>query len=60
MIVSIGRLPFWCDIDCAVGALISGLIADFFGFEAAILAIAVVALIFGAVFAILGREERGR
>jgi MFS family permease len=51
---------FWRDLGYAVGALSSGLIADFFGFEAAILAIAVLVLLSGAVFAIWGREERRR
>ena len=55
---SLSVYRFWRDIGYAVGALSSGLIADFFGFEAAILAIAVLVLLSGAVFAIWGREER--
>jgi MFS family permease len=47
---------FWRDLGYAAGALSSGLLADFFGFEIAILATAVLTLLSGAVFAIWGRE----
>jgi predicted MFS family arabinose efflux permease len=51
---------FWHDLGYAIGALSSGLIADFFGFEAAISAIGGLALLSGVVFAILGHEEPRR
>ena len=47
---------FWRDLGYAVGALTSGVIADIFGFEAAILAIAVLTLGSGGTAAALMRD----
>ena len=47
---------FWRDIGYAVGALASGLIADIFGFETAILAIAGLTFVSGSVAAKLMRD----
>ena len=44
---------FWRDIGYAVGALASGLIADIFGFEVAIYAIAVLTYSSGVIAATL-------
>ncbi len=44
---------FWRDLGYAVGALTSGVIADIFGFAAAILAIAALTFTSGAVAAVL-------
>jgi hypothetical protein len=46
---------FWRDIGYAVGALASGVIADIFAFEAAILAIAALTFVSGVVVAALMR-----
>jgi MFS family permease len=46
---------FWRDLGYAVGALTSGVIADIFGFEAAILAIAALTMFSGGVAAIAMR-----
>jgi MFS family permease len=51
---------FWRDFGYAVGALASGLIADIFGFEAAILAIAVLTFVSGSLAAKLMPEEPHR
>ncbi len=48
---------FWRDLGYAAGALASGLIADIFGFEAAILAIAALTGLSGIVVAALMREH---
>ena len=48
---------FWRDLGYAVGALTSGLIADIFGFEAAILAIAALTFVSGVVAAGLCRSS---
>jgi MFS family permease len=48
---------FWRDLGYAVGALTSGVIADKFGFEAAILAIAAVTMASGSVAAAAMREQ---
>jgi len=48
---------FWRDLGYAVGALASGVIADFFGFEAAILAVAALTLASGGVAAAMMREQ---
>lgn len=48
---------FWRDLGYAVGALTSGVIADMFGFEAAILAIAAVTMASGSVAAAAMREQ---
>ena len=50
---------FWRDLGYAVGALASGAIADLFGFEAAILAIAALTLVSGgAAAAMMGDRAR--
>jgi MFS family permease len=48
---------FWRDLGYAAGALISGVIADIFGFEAAILAIAALTLASGGVAAAMMRDQ---
>jgi MFS family permease len=48
---------FWRDLGYAAGALASGLIADIFGFEAAILAIAALTCLSGIIVAALMREH---
>ncbi|MGA8616405.1 MAG: MFS transporter [Xanthobacteraceae bacterium] len=48
---------FWRDLGYAVGALTSGVIADIFGFESAILAIAALTFLSGAVAAALMHER---
>lgn len=52
---------FWRDLGYAVGALSAGLIADAFGFAAAILAVAALTFISGTVVAILmtGKRDAG-
>lgn len=49
---------FWRDLGYAIGALSAGLIADRFGFGAAILAIALLTFISGVVVAVTMREHR--
>ena len=56
---SLSVYRFWRDLGYAVGALSSGLIADFFGFATAIPVIAALTFVSGAVFAIGGREGSG-
>ena len=48
---------FWRDLGYAVGALTSGVIADIFGFELAILAIAALTFLSGTVAAALMHER---
>lgn len=48
---------FWRDLGYAVGALTSGVIADIFGFEAAILAIAALTFLSGTVVTALMQEQ---
>jgi MFS family permease len=48
---------FWRDLGYAVGALAAGVIADIFGFEAAILAIAVLTAASGSAAAAMMREH---
>jgi MFS family permease len=55
---SLSVYRFWRDLGYAVGALSAGLIADFFGFAAAIGAIAALTFLSGAVVAIAMRETR--
>src|SRR5579863_10142043 len=50
---------FWRDLGYAVGALTSGVIADVFGFEPAILAIAVLTFVSGVVAAGLMQDRPG-
>jgi MFS family permease len=48
---------FWRDLGYAVGALTSGIIADIFGFKAAILAIAALTMASGGVAAAVMQEQ---
>lgn len=48
---------FWRDLGYAVGALTSGVIADIFGFEAAILAIAALTLVSGGTATVMMRDR---
>jgi hypothetical protein len=49
---------FWRDLGYAIGALSAGLIADRFGFAAAILAIGVLTFLSGAIVAVAMNERR--
>jgi predicted MFS family arabinose efflux permease len=51
---------FWRDLGYAVGALISGVIADLFGMRAAIEVVAVLTLLSGMQVAIRMRETLNR
>ncbi|CDX53266.1 Major facilitator family transporter [Mesorhizobium plurifarium] len=53
---SLSVYRFWRDLGYAIGALSAGLIADFFGFVAAIGAIAALTFLSGAIVAITMRE----
>lgn len=53
---SLSVYRFWRDLGYAIGALTAGLIADFFGFVAAIGAIAALTFLSGAIVAIAMRE----
>ncbi|WP_292315045.1 MFS transporter [Mesorhizobium sp.] len=53
---SLSVYRFWRDLGYALGALTAGLIADFFGFAAAIGAIAALTFLSGAIVAIAMRE----
>ncbi|UCI06096.1 MFS transporter [Mesorhizobium sp. B1-1-8] len=53
---SLSVYRFWRDLGYAVGALSAGLIADFFGFVAAIAAIAALTFLSGAIIAVAMRE----
>ncbi|TIR25398.1 MAG: MFS transporter [Mesorhizobium sp.] len=53
---SLSVYRFWRDLGYAIGALAAGLIADFFGFAAAIGAIAALTFLSGAIVAIAMRE----
>ncbi|TPI43811.1 MFS transporter [Mesorhizobium sp. B3-1-6] len=55
---SLSVYRFWRDLGYAIGALSAGLIADFFGFSAAIGAIAALTFLSGAIVAIAMRETR--
>ena len=50
---------FWRDLGYAAGALATGILADIFGFESAILATAMLTCLSAGVVAVLMRE-RGR
>jgi MFS family permease len=50
---SLGVYRFWRDLGYAVGALVSGLVADALGFQAAIHAVAAMTLVSGVVVAAL-------
>ncbi|MDX8518133.1 MFS transporter [Mesorhizobium dulcispinae] len=53
---SLSVYRFWRDLGYAIGALSAGLIADFFGFVAAIAAIAALTFLSGAIVALAMRE----
>ncbi|CDX24208.1 Major facilitator family transporter [Mesorhizobium sp. ORS 3324] len=55
---SLSVYRFWRDLGYALGALSAGLIADFFGFVAAIAAIAALTFLSGAIVAVAMREKR--
>jgi MFS family permease len=55
---SLSVYRFWRDLGYAIGALAAGLIADAFGFAAAIAAIAGLTFLSGVVTAITMRETR--
>lgn len=55
---SLSVYRFWRDLGYAIGALSAGLIADWFGFAAAILAIAGLTFLSGAVVAIGMRKRQ--
>ncbi len=55
---SLSVYRFWRDLGYAIGALAAGLIADAFGFAAAIAAIAGLTFLSGALTAITMRETR--
>jgi MFS family permease len=50
---SLSVYRFWRDLGYAIGALLSGLIADFLGFSAAIIAIAALTFLSGVVVAVM-------
>jgi MFS family permease len=54
---SLSVYRFWRDLGYAIGALSAGLIADFFGFSAAILAIGCLTFLSGLVVAAVMRER---
>jgi MFS family permease len=53
---SLSVYRFWRDLGYAIGALSAGLIADRFGLSAAILAIAALTFVSGAIVAVTMRE----
>jgi len=59
---SLGVYRFWRDLGYAVGALLSGVVADTLGFEAAIHLVAALTLLSGLVVAVLmgGRRNDAR
>jgi MFS family permease len=55
---SLSVYRFWRDLGYAVGALSAGIIADRFGFAAAIYSVAALTFVSGLVVALLMREKR--
>jgi MFS family permease len=55
---SLSVYRFWRDLGYAIGALSAGLIADQFGYQAAIYAIAALTFLSGAIVAFVMRETR--
>ena len=53
---SLSVYRFWRDLGYALGALSAGIIADFFGFVAAIAAIAALTFLSGAIVAVAMRQ----
>ena len=56
---SLGVYRFWRDLGYAVGALLSGLVADWVGLAAAIHVVATLTLISGVVVLVRMRETLG-
>jgi MFS family permease len=54
---SLSIYRFWRDLGYAIGALSAGIIADLFGLAAAIIAVAALTFVSGAVVALLMRER---
>jgi predicted MFS family arabinose efflux permease len=54
---SLSVYRFWRDLGYAIGALLAGIIADFFGFASAITSVAALTFLSGAVVALLMRES---
>jgi MFS family permease len=54
---SLSVYRFWRDLGYAIGALLSGLIADFLGFSAAIIAIAALTFLSGVIVAVMMKSE---
>jgi MFS family permease len=57
---SLSVYRFWRDLGYAIGALSAGIIADFFGFSWAIISIAALTLLSGAVVALVMQESKKR
>jgi MFS family permease len=55
---SLSVYRFWRDLGYAIGALSAGLIADRFGFAAAIIAIGILTFLSGTVYFVLARESK--
>ncbi|WP_208861519.1 MFS transporter [Paracoccus versutus] len=55
---SLSVYRFWRDLGYAIGALAAGLIADRFGFGAAIMTVAVFSFLSGTIVALFMRENR--
>jgi MFS family permease len=56
---SLSVYRFWRDLGYAIGALLSGLIADFLGFSAAISAIAALTFLSGVAVAVMMKSRPG-
>jgi MFS family permease len=57
---SLSVYRFWRDLGYAIGALLSGLIADFLGFAAAITAIATLTFLSGVAVAVMMKGKPGQ
>jgi MFS family permease len=57
---SLGVYRFWRDLGYAIGALLSGAVADFVGLGAAIHLVAALTLLSGIVVAFAMRQPRSR
>ncbi len=55
---SLSVYRFWRDLGYAIGALAAGLVADRFGFSAAIASVGVLTFVSGAIVAVLMHEAR--
>jgi MFS family permease len=54
---SLSVYRFWRDLGYAIGALLSGLIADFLGFSAAIIAVAALTFLSGVAVAVMMKNK---